>query len=182
MLTSSDVCHHRCYHPTLKSSMSSSCREPAGDGVADSGCSGVSEWCLMFSPPRPNASSDWLIVESWLLPKRPWPMSPSWTSMVIGDELLKCEPLEFPNSYSVMRRKIHTQLLTAVTNNKHFITPNSVLCEGPQVDHSPVQKSSVRPPLQPGPLPQDSAAPGLETQNSQRWKRRKGHWPRLQGC
>lgn len=84
--------------PTLKSSISSSCRELAGEGVADRGCSAAPEWCLMFSVPSPNTSSDWLIVDRWLLSKSPWPMSPRWTSIVVGEELLKCEPPEFPSS------------------------------------------------------------------------------------
>lgn len=84
--------------PTLKSSISSSCSEFAGDGVADRGCSAVPEWCLMFSVASPKTSSDWLMVDRWLLSNSPWPMSPRWTSIAVGDELLKCEPPEFPSS------------------------------------------------------------------------------------
>ncbi len=117
------------YPLTLKSSMSSSCKEPAGDGVADSGCSGVSEWCLMFSPPRSSASSDWLIVDSWLLPKRPWLMSPSWTSMVMGDELLKCEPLEFPSSCRGIRTKKKVQTtLSSIHEQLTFKTHQTAIC------------------------------------------------------
>lgn len=116
----------------LKSSMSSSCNDPAGDGVVDSWWSGD-----LAPPPRlsPNWAlrSEWSMVVSWLCPNRLWFMSFIGTSMVMEGELLKWEPTEWPRSYKKKIKKnslsdvpIYTSLKILLHNKSSFSQAESM--------------------------------------------------------
>lgn len=112
---------------------------------------------VRIAPPprlRPSCalSSDWSIVVSGLCPSRPWFMSGSGTSMVIGEELRNCEPMGCPRSWkgqiiSVVFKirshiqdkrqsfRLHSVFLTSVTiifTNKNYTSTlhgqNNIMC------------------------------------------------------
>lgn len=126
----------------------------------------------MFPPPRPSPScalsSDWSIVVSWLDPSNPWPMSPSGTSIVTGDELLNWEPMGWPRSWGrrANRRKGVKSRTDALWDHfrplKHLHSP------------FPVTTPTECFPLT-GSLPPDSGAPDPVRWCWHRWRRRMGH-------